>query len=46
MTVALWITLSLLAWTVVPLPLAVVVGRLLRSGSGPEDGLTLGLPTP
>lgn len=30
MTLVWWIALGLLAWTVVPLPLAFLIGRMLR----------------
>lgn len=37
MSIALWIALGLLAWVVVPLPLAILVGRLMRDGAEPAD---------
>jgi hypothetical protein len=39
MPLVLTICLALVAWTIVPLPLAVVVGRLLRAeGAGLTEG--------
>ena len=37
MSIGLWIALGLLAWVVVPLPLAILVGRLMRDGGEPAD---------
>jgi hypothetical protein len=36
MTTAIGILLVLAAWTVLPLPLAVLVGRQLKAADGPE----------
>ena len=37
MSIALWIALGLLAWVVVPLPLAILVGRMMRDDDKPAD---------
>lgn len=35
MHLGLWIALGLLAWVVLPLPFAILVGRFIRSGERP-----------
>ncbi|MAS55028.1 hypothetical protein [Nocardioides sp.] len=36
MSIGLWILLGLMAWIIVPLPLALLIGRLIRRGDEPE----------
>lgn len=37
MTWVLVLAIGVAAWCVLPLPLAIAVGRAFRAGSGPED---------
>lgn len=44
MSMPLWIALGLLAWTIIPFPLAVMIGKLLGNASHEEPALVAAAP--